>query len=199
MKKRINLFRGSDSKSGFDKNSLTGSTLIVLAVIGIVLSAGLGLKLLVNSEKEQLASLRAEQKEIELKVQDLQSKFTNLKVSTDLKAEQDRIRNQILSRRTLMSLLDQIDAKQTVSFSSYMQALADASLANSWLTNFSLDIEKQAFNLAGEATAGPNVSEMLVEIGKTKPFSGIAISSLDVKSTDRGVQFQALAELRDNE
>lgn len=199
MKRRINLYKDSGPQAGFDKNSLTGNAIIVMAVIFVVLLFGLGLKFYADSKKQYLASLKAEQNEIESQVQALQSKFTSQQVSPDIKAEQDRIKNQIMSRRTLMSLLDQIEPEQAVSFSSYMYALSDASLADSWLTRFSIDMDQKTFSMLGEAAAGPDVSVMLEEIGKTKPFSGMAVGSLNVETNDSGVRFQAVAELNVNE
>lgn len=199
MKKRINLYQDTGPKAGFDKNSLTGSAIIVIAIVAMVLLSGLGLKFYVDGKKEHLASLKAEQKQLESQVQALQAKFTNTQINPVIKAEQDRLKQQIIARRTLMSLLDQIEPEQTVSFSSYMHALADASQKDSWLTSFSIDMESKAFKASGEATEGPYVSLMLEEIGKTSSFRGMTVGALNVETAASGVRFQAVAELKVNE
>ena len=199
MKQRINLYRDTNTATSFDRNSLFGSVIIVIAVIGIVFLSGLGLKLFDESQKSDLAQLKATKANQDAEVQMLQEKFSSQTVSSDLQAEIERIKNQINSRKDLMSLLDQIDPQQALSFSSYLSALAESSRSESWLNSFSINTSDRSFTIVGGAVNGPAVSSLLEAIAKTTPFSDMAVTALEVESVDSGVQFQAEAELSVND
>ena len=199
MKQRINLYRATKKTSSFDKNSLTGNAVIALAVVGVVLIAGLGVKLLDEKNKADLASIKTEKRNIEARVQQLQDQFSLQAVSPDLQAEIKRIGSQIDDRKNLMSLLDQIDPEQSLSFSSYLSALAESSRSESWLNEFSINTNDRSFQLVGGATDGPAVSSLLESIAKTTPFENMAVTALEVDSQDSGVKFQAEVELSVNE
>lgn len=199
MKQRINLYRATKKASSFDKNSLTGNAVIALAVVGVVLVAGLGVKLLDEKNKADLASIKTEKRNIEARVQQLQDQFSLQAVSPDLQAEIKRIGSQIDDRKKLMSLLDQIDPEQSLSFSSYLSALAESSRSESWLNEFSINTNDRSFQLVGGATDGPAVSSLLESIAKTTPFENMAVTALEVDSQDSGVKFQAEVELSVNE
>ncbi|MGB0206279.1 MAG: hypothetical protein ACPF9K_14720 [Neptuniibacter sp.] len=199
MKQRINLYRATKKTSSFDKNSLTGNAVIALAVVGVVLIAGLGVKLLDEENKADLASIKTEKRNIEARVQQLQDQFSLQAVSPDLQAEIKRISSQIDDRKNLMSLLDQIDPEQSLSFSSYLSALAESSRSESWLNEFSINTNDRSFQLVGGATDGPAVSSLLESIAKTTPFENMAVTALEVDSQDSGVKFQAEVELSVNE
>jgi hypothetical protein len=98
-----------------------------------------------------------------------------------------------------MSLLDQIDPEQSLSFSSYLSALAESSRSESWLNEFSINTNDRSFRLVGGATDGPAVSSLLESIAKTTPFENMAVTALEVGSQDSGVKFQAEVELSINE
>lgn len=199
MKQRINLYRATKKASSFDKNSLTGNAVIALAVVGVVLVTGLGVKFLDEKNKADLASIKTEKRNIEARVQQLQDQFSLQAVSPDLQAEIKRIGSQIDDRKNLMSLLDQIDPEQSLSFSSYLSALAESSRSESWLNEFSINTNDRSFQLVGGATDGPAVSSLLESIAKTTPFENMAVTALEVDSQDSGVKFQAEVELSVNE
>ena len=199
MKQRINLYRATKKTSSFDKNSLTGNAVIALAVVGVVLIAGLGVKFLDEKNKADLASIKTEKRNTEARVQQLQDQFSLQAVSPDLQAEIKRISSQIDDRKNLMSLLDQIDPEQSLSFSSYLSALAESSRSESWLNEFSINTNDRSFQLVGGATDGPAVSSLLESIAKTTPFEDMAVTALEVDSQDSGVKFQAEVELSVNE
>ena len=199
MKQRINLYRVTKKASSFDKNSLTGNAVIALAIVAVVLVAGLGLKFLDEKNKADLASIKTEKRNIEARVQQLQDQFSLQAVSPDLQAEIKRISSQIDDRKNLMSLLDQIDPEQSLSFSSYLSALAESSRSESWLNEFSINTNDRSFQLVGGATDGPAVSSLLESIAKTTPFENMAVTALEVDSQDSGVKFQAEVELSVNE
>lgn len=199
MKQRINLYRATKKASSFDKNSLTGNAVIALAVVGVVLVTGLGVKFLDEKNKADLASIKTEKRNIEARVQQLQDQFSLQAVSPDLQAEIKRIGSQIDDRKKLMSLLDQIDPEQSLSFSSYLSALAESSRSESWLNEFSINTNDRSFQLVGGATDGPAVSSLLESIAKTTPFEDMAVTALEVDSQDSGVKFQAEVELSVNE
>lgn len=199
MKQRINLYRATKKASSFDKNSLTGNAVIALAVVGVVLVTGLGVKFLDEKNKADLASIKTEKRNIEARVQQLQDQFSLQAVSPDLQAEIKRIGSQIDDRKKLMSLLDQIDPEQSLSFSSYLSALAESSRSESWLNEFSINTNDRSFQLVGGATDGPAVSSLLESIAKTTPFENMAVTALEVDSQDSGVKFQAEVELSVNE
>jgi hypothetical protein len=199
MKQRINLYRVTKKTSSFDKNSLTGNAVIALAVVGLVLIAGLGVKFFDEKNKADLASIKTEKRNVEARVQQLQEQFSLQAVSPDLQAEIKRINSQIDDRKNLMSLLDQIDPEQSLSFSSYLSALAESSRSESWLNEFSINTNDRSFRLVGGATDGPAVSSLLESIAKTTPFENMAVTALEVGSQDSGVKFQAEVELSINE
>ncbi|MFY0678793.1 MAG: hypothetical protein JXR18_16085 [Neptuniibacter sp.] len=199
MKQRINLYRNTNTATSFDRNSLSGSVTIVIAVISIVFLSGLGLKLFDESQKSDLAKLKVTKANQEAEVRMLQEKFSSQAVSSDLQAEIERIKNQINSRKDLMSLLDQIDPQQALSFSSYLSALAESSRSESWLNSFSINTSDRSFNIVGGAVNGPAVSSLLEAIAKTTPFSDMTVTALEVESVDSGVHFQAEAELSVND
>jgi hypothetical protein len=199
MKQRINLYRATKKTSSFDKNSLTGNAVIALAVVGVVLISGLGVKFLDEKNKADLASIKTEKRNIEARVQQLQDQFSLQAVSPDLQAEIKRIGSQINDRKNLMSLLDQIDPQQAINFSSYLSALAESSRSESWLNEFSIHTNDRSFQLVGGATDGPAVSSLLESIAKTTPFENMAVTALEVDSQDSGVKFQAEVELSVNE
>lgn len=199
MKQRINLYRVTKKTSSFDKNSLTGNAVIALAVVGLVLLVGLGVKFLDEKNKADLASIKTEKRNVEARVQQLQDQFSLQAVSPDLQAEIKRISSQIDDRKNLMSLLDQIDPEQSLSFSSYLSALAESSRSESWLNEFSINTNDRSFQLVGGATDGPAVSSLLESIAKTTPFENMAVTALEVGSQGSGVKFQAEVELSINE
>ncbi len=199
MKQRINLYRVTKKTSSFDKNSLTGNAVIALAVVGLVLLVGLGVKFLDEKNKADLASIKTEKRNVEARVQQLQDQFSLQAVSPDLQAEIKRINSQIDDRKNLMSLLDQIDPEQSLSFSSYLSALAESSRSESWLNEFSINTNDRSFQLVGGATDGPAVSSLLESIAKTTPFENMAVTALEVGSQGSGVKFQAEVELSINE
>lgn len=199
MKQRINLYRPGKSRSSFDFKSLTGSAVLVAGVVAIFFLVGLGLKFYAGHQDAKLADLKAEKKRIETQVQALQAKHSSSKVSSEIVAEQDRLRGQIASRKQLMSLLHHVEPEQSVSLSSYMYGLAEASQQESWLTNFSIHTEERAFSFEGVAVTGPDVPVMFEAIGETEVFQGMSISSLQVEAMDSGVRFIANAKLRVND
>ncbi|MCP4597295.1 hypothetical protein [Neptuniibacter sp.] len=199
MKQRINLYRPGKSRSALDFKSLTGSTVLAVGIVALFLIAGLALKFYSGHQDEKLAGLKAEKKRIETQVQALQAKHSSSKVSSDILAEQDRLKGEIASRKQLMSLLHHVEPEQSVSLSSYMYGLAEASQNDSWLTDFTIHTEKRAFSFHGVAITGPAVPLMFEAIGQTEVFQGMSISSLAVEALDSGVRFTANAKLRVND
>lgn len=199
MKQRINLYRPSKRGSAIDFKSLTGSAVLGVGVVAIFLVAGLGLKFYADHEDAKLAGLKAEMKRIEKQVQALQAKHSRSKVSSEIIAEQNRLKAEISSRKQLMSLLHHVEPEQSVSLSSYMYGLAEASQQDSWLTKFSIHTEKRAFSFHGVAVSGPAVPLMFEAIGETEVFQGMSISSLQVEAISSGVRFKANAKLRVND
>lgn len=199
MKQRINLYRATKKTSSFDRHSLTGNAVLVCAVIGVLFIAGLLVKFLDQNNKAELAHLKSEKHNIEARVQQLQEKFSLQAVSPDLQAEIKRINNQIDARKNLMSLLDQIDPEQKISFSSYLSALAESSRPESWLNEFSINTNDHSFLIVGGAKDGPAVSLLLKSIANTAPFENMAVTALEIGSQDSGVKFQAEVELSVNE
>lgn len=199
MKRRVNLYRATKKAPAFDKNSLAGNVVIVLAVIGFVLATGLGIYFLDQGNQTDLANLKTEKRNIEAQIQQLQQQFTQKRVSADLQAEIKRITNQIDARKNLMNLLDQIDPEQAFSFSAYMLALAESSRPESWLNKFVINTSEGFLQLGGGASNGPAVSTLLEGIATTAPFDNMAVTRLEVGSRGTGVEFQAEAELNVNE
>lgn len=202
MKRRINLYQQPHKKSSLslDWQSLTGGAFIVAAVTVISLLLGLGLNFFASNKQQQLAELSAEKQQLESQVQTLQAAFTNKTVSQNLVDEKGRLEAEIASRQQLFGLLDQLSARQSLGFSSYLYSLAVASHQNSWLTAFELDGNNGRFILRGEALSAPAVPELFSALGQTEAFRGLGVTALEVTAVEAGgVRFTANTELKNND
>lgn len=196
MKQRINLYNTNKSKAKFDPYSFTGSSSIAIATIALCLLLGGGLSVYANLQQNQIAELKATKKNIDEQVVTEQERFTNQKARPELLAEQARLQEDIASRQQLKALLHRVQPANGNSFSTYLSALADASLPQSWFTSFRLDNQEQSFVAQGVAVDGPDVPLMLEAIGRTEIFQGMSVDQLKVKSTPKGILFDVTAELR---
>ena len=202
MKQRINLYQQPQKTSAFslDWQSLTGSAVIVAVVTVVSLLVGLGLNLYTGQKQQQLAALTTQKQQLEAQVQTLQAAFSNQAVSPKLIDEKLRLETEIASRAQLLTLLSQLNPEQTISFSSYLYALAVASPEDSWLTAFVLDGKDARFSMQGEALSGPAVPGLFSALGETEAFSGLGVTALEVEATvSGGVRFSANTELQVND
>ncbi|WP_415906310.1 hypothetical protein ACMXYX_17065 [Neptuniibacter sp. QD72_48] len=199
MKQRINLYNPHKSKKKFELLSLQGSVTVAIAVITVVLLCGLGLNWYASEQERTFAKLQNDKVKIDEAVSAEQARFSSLQVQPEILAEQQRLKDEIAARKALQSLLHKVQPAQSVNFSSYLYALADASLTESWLSQFVLDNGNRSFALGGGAVDGPSVASMIESIASTEEFQGMNVNRLTVNAEGSGVRFEALAELRSYE
>ncbi|WP_415902346.1 hypothetical protein ACMXYR_16155 [Neptuniibacter sp. QD29_5] len=199
MKQRINLYNPHKSKKKFELLSLQGSVTVAVVTVTVTLLCGLGLKWYASEQESTFAKLQQDKVKIDEAVATEQARFSNLQVQPEILAEQQRLKNEIAARKALQSLLHKVQPAQSVNFSAYLYALADASLAESWLSQFVLDNDQRSFAMNGGAIDGPSVASMIESIGNTEEFQGMSVNTLSVNAESSGVRFEALAELRSYE
>lgn len=196
MKQRINLYNPHEPKQAFDPLSYRGSLAIAATVAAVFLLLGLGLSFYAGYQQSHVAELSKEKKNIEAAVMAEQARFAHTEVNTEILAEQKRLQNEIASRQQLKNLLYRIQPSQGASFSSYLYALAEASLPESWLIEFQLDNTQHSFIALGAAVDAPAVPVLLETVSATEAFQGMSVSELDLESSESGVLFKVTAELR---
>lgn len=196
MKRRVNLYNPNKPRQKFQPLSLSGSTTIATVCVLFVFICGLGLHYYAESQQQQFDQMKTKKTRIDAQVQAQQDRFASAKVSSELVAEQSRLKNEIASRKRLKNLLHKVQPSQRTNFSSYIYALAQASQSDSWLTEFVIDSDAMQLSLMGGATTGPSVPVLFEAIGKTEAFQGISFGSLQVESEESLISFEAEAELR---
>lgn len=199
MKQRINLYNANKFKKSFDPLSFTGSLSIAGATLTIFFVLGLGLSSYAGYQTDQIAALKATKKHLDAEVISQQGRFANQNPQKELLVEQERLKQEISSRQQLKALLHQVQPSHGASFSTYLLALAESSLSQSWLLQFQLDNEQQRFIATGLALDGPTVPLTLEAIGRTETFQGMSVEQLNVTSTEQGVLFDVTAGLRSYE
>jgi len=196
MKQRINLYNPNKPKTKFEPLSFSGSITIAAAAVMIFLILGLGLTFYAGSQEDKLSNLNATKKRLDADVAKEQGRFANRQAQPELLSEQERLKREIAARQQLKMLLHKVQPAYGASFSSYLSALAEASVTESWFVEFQLDNEQRSFLARGEAIDGPAVPAMLEAIARTETFQGMSVSELNVQAIESGVQFNATAELR---
>lgn len=196
MKQRINLYSSNKAKTKFEPLSFSGSLSIAAAIIFLCLSLGVALSFYADSQKEQVAELKATKKKLDAEVVNEQARFTNQQARPELLAEKARLQQEISSRKQLKALLHRVQPSNGSRFSAYLSALAEASMPQSWFVKFRLDNQQQRFVAKGFAVDGPAIPLMLEAIGRTETFQGMSVGQLKVQSTVKGVAFDVTAELR---
>lgn len=199
MKQRINLYNPHKTKKKFELLSLQGSVTVAVVSIAMVLLIGLGLNWYASEQENTFAQLKQDKVKIDEAVEKEQARFSNLQVQPEILAEQQRLKDEIAARKALRSLLHKVQPAQSVNFSAYLYALADASLTESWLSQFVLDNDNRIFALNGGAIDGPSVASMIESIANTEEFQGMSVNTLNVNAEESGVRFEAVAELRSYE
>ena len=196
MKQRINLYNPNKPKTKFEPLSLSGSITIAAASVIVFLILGLGLTISAGSQEDKLSTLNATKKRLDADVAKEQGRFANRQAQPELLSEQERLKREIAARQQLKMLLHKVQPAYGASFSSYLFALAESSVSESWFVEFQLDNEKRSFLARGEAVDGPAVPAMLEAIGRTETFQGMRVSELNVQALESGVEFNTTAELR---
>lgn len=196
MKQRINLYNPYKPREKFDPLSLKGSLTVLTALVAVVLSIGVALHLLAGQSADEFAQLKAEKRSLDSAVAKEKSRFQSLQVKPEILAEQERLKSEIQARQQLQLLLHRLQPEQSSTFSEYLYAFSEASQRESWLEQFILNMNEQQLQLKGAATHGPAVPAMLEALGRTEMFQGMSVAGLKVEALEKGVRFQATAELR---
>lgn len=196
MKRRINLYNPNKPKNKFELLSLSGSISVFAVIVILTFALGAGLSMYADSKKDEFERLKAAKSKLDVMVQTEQSRFQNLRVNSEIVAEQERIRSEIASRQQLQKLLYKVQPEQSITFSEYLYGLSASSMEDSWFNRFSIDTEKGLLTMEGAAVDGPSIPAMLESIGRVNAFRDMSIRDLNVQAMDSGVSFTAAAELR---
>lgn len=178
MIQQVNLYQdGLKTKTTSDLNNyLYGIALAALLFLGF------SIYLLIDQNNTETNIEQAHQQlsDTEQQVQLMQEQYPEQQVDTFIQQEISRYENILSSLSQVVYLLSDNKSDQTQGFSRYLSALARQSSADIWLTEISIDAERNYLSLHGSTFNTKTIPEFLQKLHQETVFNGRVFDSLNM-------------------
>jgi hypothetical protein len=178
MIQQVNLYQDAlKTKTTSDLNNyLYGIALVALLFLGF------SIYLLIDQNNTEANIQQAHQQlsDAESHVQLMQEQYPEQQVDTFIQQEISRYENILSSLSQVVYLLSDNESDQTQGFSRYLSALARQSSSDIWLTEISIDAERNYLSLHGSTFNTKTIPEFLQKLHHEAVFKGRVFDSLNM-------------------
>lgn len=180
MRQQINLYRGRLIYKHEPLQSQQAGILLLVVVIIASLFAGFSYWQLSGS-RQQLIALEEDQKELSMRVSELEKQYPEPQENALLKEKIRRLEMQIIGQRQALSYFADKDSSSNITILTSLQGLARYPYQGLWLSRVRLLQEGAEVELAGSALMAKHIPEYLQMIGDKNIFGGKVFARLKVK------------------
>lgn len=146
--------------------------------------------------RADLASLQAQQKQIQTLADSLKERTKFLKSDNQLVQEVNMLKSKIAAKKELVNIYSTSKASNFIGFSNYLQAFSNSANKSVWLEEFQIDRGGSSVYLNGKALMSASVIRYVHDLRQEKIFKDKEFNALRLQNndTDSAVRFRLSTE-----
>jgi len=181
MARQINLLNPALRKTR-DWVSATPAAIVAVALLAIVLVAGVGARVIASIRHGEAEQLVASQKQAQEALLAASQQLATHKTDPRLMAELDKTHALVKRQQDIMLKLDGGTIGDTRGFSEYLRGFARQVPAGLWLTGFAIGAGGHDMELRGRMLSPPLLTEYVRRLNAEPAFRGQVFAGLEIQT-----------------